>query len=43
VDRGAIDFETAYPFFEDVEKRSALQRRSYRVSNVPEPVTRKVD
>ncbi|MEO5617675.1 MAG: PilT/PilU family type 4a pilus ATPase [Candidatus Eisenbacteria bacterium] len=36
VDRGAIAFETAYPFFEDVEKRATLQRRSYRVATLPE-------
>ena len=35
VDRGAIAFETAYPFFEDVEKRATLQRRSYRVATIP--------
>jgi len=34
VDRGAIAFETAYPFFEDVEKRASLQRRTYRVAGV---------
>jgi twitching motility protein PilT len=34
VDRGAITFETAYPFFEDTEKRGALQRRSYRLATV---------
>jgi len=34
VDRGAIAFETAYPLFEDTEKRAALQRRSYRVAPI---------
>ena len=36
VDRGAITFETAYPYFEDVEKRAALQRRTYRIANIHE-------
>ncbi len=35
VDRGAISFETAHPFFEDVEKRASLQRRTYRTANLP--------
>jgi hypothetical protein len=41
VDRGQIAFETAYPYFEDVEKRSALQKRFYRVASVPEPSARR--
>lgn len=36
VDRGAIAFETAYPFFEDIEKRATLQRRTYRIAPLPE-------
>jgi len=40
VDRGAITFETAFPYFEDTEKRAALQRRTYRVTHVPEPARR---
>src|SRR5262249_51441698 len=35
VDRGAIPFETALPYFEDSEKRAALQRRTYRVAPAP--------
>jgi len=35
VDRGTITFETAYPLFEDIEKRSTLQRRTYRVAALP--------
>ena len=42
VDRGTISFETAYPFFEDSEKRASLQRRTYRVANVPEPARKSV-
>ncbi len=36
VDRGAITFETAYPFFEDSEKRASLQRRTYRIAPIVE-------
>ena len=36
VERGTVRFETAYPFFEDTEKRSALQKRHYRVAAIPE-------
>lgn len=36
LDRGTISFETAYPFFEDGEKRSQLQKRYYRIAPVPE-------
>ena len=31
VERGAIAFETAYPYFDDVEKRATLQKRYYRL------------
>jgi twitching motility protein PilT len=31
VERGTIAFETAYPFFEDAEKRSVLQKRHFRI------------
>jgi twitching motility protein PilT len=40
VERGSIEFDTAYPYFEDVEKRAAVQRRHYRVVPVREPVAR---
>jgi twitching motility protein PilT len=30
VDRGTIAFETAHPYFEDIEKRATLQKRVYR-------------
>jgi twitching motility protein PilT len=36
VDHGSISFETAYPYFEDGEKRALLQKRYYRLSAVPE-------
>ncbi|NOT32620.1 MAG: PilT/PilU family type 4a pilus ATPase [Candidatus Eisenbacteria bacterium] len=36
VERGTIAFETAYPFFEDPEKRALLQKRYYRIAAVPE-------
>jgi len=36
VERGAISFETAYPYFEDSEKRAALQKRYYRVTPIRE-------
>jgi twitching motility protein PilT len=35
VDRGLIAYETAHPYFEDVEKRAHLQKRYYRVASVP--------
>jgi twitching motility protein PilT len=35
VDRGIITFDTAYPYFEDVEKRTVLQKRYYRLAAVP--------
>lgn len=41
VERGAIAFETAYPYFEDPEKRALLQKRYYRVSPVPEATVRR--
>jgi twitching motility protein PilT len=41
VERGAIGFETAYPYFEDPEKRAILQKRYYRVSPVPEAAARR--
>jgi twitching motility protein PilT len=37
VDRGVISFDTAYPYFEDAEKRTLLQKRYYRVAPVREP------
>jgi len=36
LDRGVITFDTAYPYFEDAEKRATLQKRYYRVSPIPE-------
>ncbi len=36
LERGMISFETAYPYFEDVEKRSSLQKRFYRLAPIPE-------
>jgi twitching motility protein PilT len=41
VDRGTVTFETAYPFFEDTEKRSVLQKRYYRVAAIPEQDVRR--
>jgi twitching motility protein PilT len=36
VERGAITFETAYPYFDDTEKRALLQKRYYRMAPIPE-------
>ncbi len=41
VDRGTVTFETAYPHFEDAEKRAALQKRYYRVAAIPEAPVRR--
>lgn len=41
VERGTITFETAYPFFEDAEKRSVLQKRHYRLAAIPETGARR--
>ena len=41
VDRGTVTFETAYPFFEDTEKRGVLQKRYYRVAAIPEAGARR--
>jgi len=41
VDRAQITFESAYPFFDDTEKRAALQKRFYRVASIPEPAARR--
>jgi twitching motility protein PilT len=41
VERGTIAFETAYPFFEDVEKRANLQKRYYRVAALPDAGVRR--
>jgi twitching motility protein PilT len=35
VDRGLVTFETAYPHFDDVEKRAAVQKRVYRIAPMP--------
>ncbi len=34
VERGLISYETAHPYFEDPEKRAALQKRFYRVTPI---------
>jgi len=36
VERGAVTFETAYPYFEDAEKRAMLQKRYYRTVPIHE-------
>jgi twitching motility protein PilT len=36
VERGVVTFETAYPYFDDTEKRSKLQARYYRTVAVRE-------
>jgi twitching motility protein PilT len=36
VERGVVNFETAYPYFDDIEKRSLLQKRYYRSAGIPE-------
>ena len=41
VDRGQITFDAAYPYFDDVEKRTALQKRQYRVAAIPEAGARR--
>jgi twitching motility protein PilT len=40
VDRGLISFDSAYPHFDDIEKRSQLQKRYFRVAPVPETAGR---
>jgi len=34
VERGTVTFETAYPYFDDSEKRTMLQKRHYRVTPI---------
>jgi twitching motility protein PilT len=34
VERGTITFETAYPFFDDAERRATLQKRHFRVATI---------
>lgn len=41
VDRGTVSFESAYPYFEDVDKRAALQKRYYRLPPAPEAASRR--
>ena len=41
VDRGAVAFESAYPYFEDADKRAALQKRYYGLGTVPEAALRR--
>jgi twitching motility protein PilT len=38
VDQGAIRFDAAYPYFEDTEKRDAVQKRHYRTMPIRESV-----
>jgi twitching motility protein PilT len=40
VERHLIGFDSAYPYFEDAEKRAMLQKRYYRVAPIPEAATR---
>ena len=40
VERGRISFDVAYPYFEDIEKRTLIQKRYYRVAPIPEATTR---
>jgi len=42
LDKNLITFETAYPYFEDTEKRAAVQKRYYRVTPIREPQTKEV-
>jgi twitching motility protein PilT len=41
VERGLIGFETAFPHFDDIEKRSALQKRFFRLAPIPEAAARR--
>jgi twitching motility protein PilT len=41
VDRGLVEFETAHPYFDDVEKRAQVQKRHYRIAPMPAADTRK--
>ncbi len=34
VEGGALSFETAYPYFEDAERRAALQKRYFRTATI---------
>jgi len=36
VERGQVTFESAYPYFDDPEKRAALQKRYFRITPVRE-------
>lgn len=38
IERGAITFESAYPYFDDAEKRAVVQKRVYRVTPVRESI-----
>jgi twitching motility protein PilT len=40
VERGFIAYETAHPYFDDPEKRAALQKRFYRVTPIREGAAR---
>ncbi len=40
VDRGAVAFEIAHPYFDDIEKRALLQKRHFRAAPVGEPVAK---
>jgi twitching motility protein PilT len=39
VDQGLISFETAYPYFDDPERRASVQKRHYRVMPIRESRT----
>ena len=41
VDRGQVTFDAAFPYFDDGEKRNALQKRLYRVATVPDAAARR--
>jgi twitching motility protein PilT len=36
VDRGTVAFDSAYPYFDDVEKRATVQKRHYRITPIRE-------
>ena len=40
VDRGVIAFETAHPYFDDIEKLAQLQKRHYRAAPIGEPLAK---
>jgi twitching motility protein PilT len=36
IDQGSVGFDVAYPYFDDAEKRAAVQKRHYRVTPIRE-------